>query len=55
MRCLLLTTTVLTACNTAPGALQITLGPAEPHTTTDLVAELSGDFTDPDSQAHPAL
>jgi hypothetical protein len=39
---------LLGACNTAPGALQITLGPAEPHTTTDLVAELSGDFTDPD-------
>ncbi len=37
-----------TACNSAPEALQVSITPADPTTSDDLAAEITGELVDPD-------
>ncbi len=45
---LTLSVLLLTACNTAPEALLVSITPESPYTGDDLVAEISGELVDPD-------
>ncbi len=45
---LLVSSVILAACNSAPGALQVVIGPDSPTTSDDLIAEITGELVDPD-------